>query len=124
MQTALKKFETDSFRVDPIGFDANGSSYWYFFGTRLYREDLVTPINKKKNSKENGVAKKKQRTSTVAESVWQVICFTEEDWQNLTKKFSRAKNAQERELYQLLFENFLPKIPGLFRDKERERLRK
>lgn len=94
----LKNLEADSLRVEPLGYDSNGSAYWYFYGTRLYREDGQTKSNKK--------------------SIWQVICFTEDDWYQLTKKFKKSVNKQERQLYQTLTENFLPELPRLFKEKE------
>ena len=33
----LKCFPGDQLRIDPLGFDDDGMSYWYFYGTRLYR---------------------------------------------------------------------------------------
>lgn len=53
--------------------------------------------------------------------MWQVICFTEEDWKNLAGKLAGSRNENERALHQQLVENFLPNIPKIFRDKERER---
>jgi hypothetical protein len=129
----LSNLEADSLRVDPlgmlffkrysfrhviissshIGYDSKGSVYWYFFGTRLYREDFELT---------KGKANRKSTDSNDGnKSIWQVICFTEEDWSNLAVKFEKSHNKDEQALYKELTENFLPKIPSLFRDKERER---
>lgn len=54
-----------------------------------------------------------------ADRVWQVVCFTEEDWTHLTEKFSKATSKVEKELYRSLSQNFLPEIPRLFQEKER-----
>lgn len=98
----LKNLEADSLRVEPLGYDDNESAYWYFYGTRLYREDYKL---KNKDKKEN--------------SVWQVICFTEEDWFHLAKKFKKSTSKAERQLYKTLTENFLPELPRLFKEKEK-----
>lgn len=107
VQVILNNLESDSLRVEPLGYDSKNSGYWYFYGTRLYREDKPAASNSFKSN-----------------SVWQVICFTEEDWQNLATKFKASTNAKEKELYQILDENFLPKLPQLFRERERLRRRK
>ncbi|GJQ87089.1 hypothetical protein Trydic_g23942 [Trypoxylus dichotomus] len=97
----LKNLEADSLRVEPLGYDDNQSAYWYFYGTRLYREDF-----KNKNSKKE-------------KSIWQVICFTEDDWFQLAKKFKKSVSKAEKQLFNTLTENFLPELPRLFREKER-----
>lgn len=107
---SFANLEADSLRVDPLGFDSKGSAYWYFFGTRLYREDYDIPSGKG--------SKSSKRT------IWQVICFTEEDWRNLSAKLECSRNQNERDLHHQLVENFLPNIPKIFRDKERERRNK
>ncbi|CAK1588824.1 unnamed protein product [Parnassius mnemosyne] len=101
----FKNLEAESLRVEPLGWDDNDSAYWYFYGTRLYREDII--------KKPKGKSKKKKKR------VWQVVCFTEEDWTHLTEKFSKATSKVEKELYRSLSQNFLPEIPRLFQEKER-----
>lgn len=96
----LKNLEADSLRVEPLGYDNKESAYWYFYGTRLYREDFNS-----KNKKGN--------------SVWQVVCFTEEDWFQLAKKFKISASKAEKQLYKTLSENFLPELPRLFQEKEK-----
>ena len=34
----LKYLESEEMRVMPVGSDNDGFQYWYFYGTRLYRE--------------------------------------------------------------------------------------
>jgi hypothetical protein len=102
-------FEPDSLRIEPLGYDSNDSIYWYFFGTRLYRED------KRKSS---GSKKIK------SDRIWQVICFTEQDWHNLANKFKNSKSKKESSFFKVLTEDFLPNIPNLFKAKEAERRRR
>ena len=92
----------ESLRLEPLGIDSKKSTYWYFFGTRLYRED-------KQVSNAKG---------SIGKTVWQVICFTQEDWENLANKFGKSKNKDERALYNRLAEDFLKEIPKLFQRKE------
>lgn len=101
-------FEANSLRIEPLGYDSNGSIYWYFFGTRLYREDFRKSSSSKRGS----------------DRIWQVICFSEQDWQNLENKFKASRSRKELALHKILSEDFLPNIPVLFKAKEAERRRR
>ena len=128
VQQIFNQLESESVRVDPLGYDSKGSTYWYFYGTRLYREDKLSTAEKKRKkfikSELNGSCYGAERINNNCDTVWQVICFTEEDWNNLATRFENSTNVKERALYKILKENFLPKIPTLFRKKELLRRRK
>lgn len=119
VQVILSNLEADSLRVEPLGYDAKNSGYWYFYGTRLYREDKASTSTASGSGAGGGSGALGSK-----DTIWQVICFSEEDWQNLAAKFKTSTNAKERELFQILDENFLPKLPQLFRERERLRRRK
>lgn len=94
-----------------MGHDRKNSAYWYFYGTRLYREDYIDtsnsasykqkskPRDKKRKRRRNRVAKEEQEEEEKEEvslidsenkgreSVWQVVCFTQQDWSRLVEKF-------------------------------------
>lgn len=111
VELSTNSFEADSLRIEPLGYDSNGSVYWYFFGTRLYREDF----------RKNNINKK---TAPQTDRIWQVICFTEQDWRTLANKFKNSKSHKESALFNILSEDFLPNIPDLFKAKEAERRRR
>lgn len=51
--------------------------------------------------------------------IWQVVCFTESDWERLALNTEDATDKNEQSLHQIIEEDFLPEIPKLFQEKER-----
>ncbi|XP_035719781.1 protein split ends-like isoform X2 [Vespa mandarinia] len=148
VEQSLSNLDSDSLRVEPLGHDRKNSAYWYFYGTRLYREDYIdTSVStsfkqssksreKKRKKRRNRVAKKEEeeeekeennliyKTDKERESVWQVVCFTQQDWSRLVEKFRDSEYDTERKLYRTLSEDFMPEIPKLFDLKEKQQRRK
>jgi hypothetical protein len=47
----INELNVDEFRVEPLGRDNKGYVYWYFYGTRLYRENPTVALNIETNYK-------------------------------------------------------------------------
>ncbi|XP_071875381.1 uncharacterized protein isoform X2 [Bombus fervidus] len=146
VEQSLSNLDSDSLRVEPLGHDRKNSAYWYFYGTRLYREDYIDtsnsishkqkskPRDKKRKRRRNRVAKEEEEEEEkkedslihgkAKESVWQVVCFTQQDWSRLVEKFRDSEYDTERKLYRTLSEDFMPEIPKLFDLKEKQQRRK
>ncbi|XP_053741004.1 chromatin remodeling regulator CECR2 [Synchiropus splendidus] len=153
----LKGLDADSLRVEPLGQDGNGALYWYFYGTRMYKEE---PLNKEPENlspqdepadpafleKKSGRPFKKRKfddsqSSSEAESeekldteeddpppprarcergTWSLVCDTEEQWFSLAESIKDKTSPQDRHLYRVISQNFLPEISSMIEHKEQE----
>ncbi|XP_076471622.1 uncharacterized protein LOC143301304 [Babylonia areolata] len=85
----LKGLSGECMRVEPLGVDAKGAKYWYFYGPRLYKEDpqpVVEETTKKSKSKKNKKRKKKGKgkqqeedESSEGESMAELLAKQEEE---------------------------------------------
>lgn len=135
----VKNLDAASLRVEPLGKDSEGITYWYFYGTRLYKEippqrgDKLDDRKKKKKKKKDKKEKKKKKKRRNSEdtdddmenrSIWSVACLTLEDWEKLAEKYKKSKKKCDRELYETITDSFLPEIVKMFAEKEREEKRR
>jgi len=143
----VKEIDADSLRVEPLGVDSNNVTLWYFYGTRLYREVKPAKQRKNKKSKDDSegqekskkfkddseeLKKSKQSKNDSEESDetegnltseapgWYLSCSSESEWNDIVANYKKSKKRQDKEIYQLLMENFMPDITSMFQEKIRE----
>ncbi|XP_048873927.1 cat eye syndrome critical region protein 2-like isoform X2 [Brienomyrus brachyistius] len=153
----LKGLDADSLRVEPLGQDGSGALYWYFYGTRMYKEEPVKPkpgelcevpeVRVPEKRKRGRPPKKKkleeekrlsELNAVVEENgvdplrlgserergAWSLVCDTEEEWVKLADSIKDKSSPQDRHLYRVISQNFLPEISSMIDHKEKEQREK
>ncbi|ORY93256.1 hypothetical protein BCR43DRAFT_565864 [Syncephalastrum racemosum] len=128
-------------RVDPIGYDSKGSTFWLFDDNRLYKEMVPPkPKSKKKaaskpSSRRAGSRRTTRRSAAQKAETqeeegeeeeyvpWKLICLNASDWEQLPRKFEQSPHASEQHFYDLLVNDVLPKVLPVIQEHE-ENLRK
>ncbi|KTG05956.1 hypothetical protein cypCar_00018122 [Cyprinus carpio] len=146
----LKGLDSDSLRVEPLGQDGNGACYWYFYGTRLYKEEPVEAVSPQYSDSYDKVTEKKRRWRPPKKSedrlameeegedsvkeedesieepkpaierergAWSLVCNSEEQWVNLAESIKDKISPQDRHLYRIITQNFLPEISNMIEQK-------
>jgi len=91
-------------KIAPLGKDSEGRTYWYFKGTRLYRE---TPSKRTKNGEP---------------LAWEVICEAKAEWEEIQDEFRNSKNKAEKELHQAL-NDLAARVAGKLSHREKQEKR-
>ena len=135
----IKNIPVESLRLEHMGEDGEGALYWYFYGTRLYKETKQRKKSKPKKKEEKQDTKTKKdskKAKKVEEDItsdtkdedssdlvkgsapsWSLVCQTEPDWTKLVESLRKSKKKADKELFEVLNENFLPQVIKMFQVK-------
>ncbi|KAI8064580.1 hypothetical protein BC940DRAFT_305433 [Gongronella butleri] len=137
-----------SWRVDPVGFDAKGDTYWLFDDNRLYVESEEPPKKKpkKKAARRRATPKSRRNTRATRGSVddadvddhdgaqdqdeddawvpWKMMCMSSDDWKAFPARFADSQHVDERRFYKLLTGDLVERVLPAIEENEMERAKK
>ncbi|KAK6511921.1 hypothetical protein TWF481_000825 [Arthrobotrys musiformis] len=135
-----KVLDHTDWRIDPIGWDSKGNTYYQFDNGYLYcRTEPLPPVYQKWKSRKNSSSKPKRRKVTadeehdveqtdpldgndtfVSQIEWKCLCSNLAEYRALVAKFEKSKHPDEKELRKVVIEDILP----IFEKEEQKRKRK
>ncbi|QSL66421.1 hypothetical protein MERGE_000801 [Pneumocystis wakefieldiae] len=128
-----------SWRIDPIGRDSVGYTYYLLDDNRLYRclHTLLYSPNEKLHENDKRYRRKRKRivddddVDSLEDSPiddkkpqighWENVCVTFNDWKNFVDSISHSRNKNEYILHNYLQKNILPYLQENEDKKEKER---
>ncbi|KAI9027296.1 hypothetical protein CLU79DRAFT_844081 [Phycomyces nitens] len=124
--------EEAQWRVDPIGCDSKGNTFYLFDDNRLYQQSNTKPKPKKPSNAKKSLNRKGTRQSSrnsepsVIEPVeevwmpWRAVCQTSFEWEAFPSRYANSTNAEEKKLYRVLTEDVIPKVLPVLLEHEKE----
>ncbi|KAF3158278.1 hypothetical protein TWF788_004796 [Orbilia oligospora] len=124
-----KVMDHTDWRIDPIGWDSKGNTYYQFDNGYLYcRAEPLLPVYQKwKSRKGTGSRSKRRKVSAeeenefgqiefppdendvfVSQIEWKCLCSTLEEYRALVARFEKSKNLDEKELRKVILEDIIP----------------
>ncbi|CAO3628072.1 unnamed protein product [Cunninghamella blakesleeana] len=100
-------------RVEPVGYDAKGNSYWLFDDNRLYKESK--PIKRKSQNEPEGTGSDDEENWLP----WKLVCISVKDWKSFPERFADSTNSDEQYFYKLLVNDVLPKVVPVIEENEK-----
>ncbi|KAI9206795.1 uncharacterized protein BJ171DRAFT_496980 [Polychytrium aggregatum] len=124
-----------TWRVDPLGYDHAGNTYWLFDDNRLFKESpapsstaskSAAKARKGRNTRNSRSVEDEQQALQESSKVdqtpsnWSLVCGTSVEWTEFPKQFENSRYTVEKELYAVLVESVLPQVVEEMMEEEKK----